>query len=98
MTDLTRADLAVGDDTPFAPHIRQYLGRQVRVTLDPGLEATDDRARKDSTTRVRKAVTIEGQLIHATDDGEVTLRAEDGTCHYAWPGCDMTICFDQEDA
>lgn len=91
MTDMHRPDPVIGDDTPFGPYIRQFLGRQVRVTLDPGLHAEDDRARRDPGAVLRMAVTIEGRLVHATDDGEVTLVADDGSRHYAWPGLHIEV-------
>jgi hypothetical protein len=85
LTDLNRTETPVGADTPFGPYIRQYLGRRVRVTLDLNAEAGDQRA----------AVT--GTLVHATDDGDVTVRAEDGTNHYAWPALRIEILDPAED-
>ena len=62
-------------DTPFGPYIRQFLGRQVRVTLDDQ----------------NPSAVVTGTLMHATDDGEVTVRDAAGINHYAWPGLHIEL-------
>ena len=43
------------------------------------------------------AAVVTGTLVHATDDGEVTVRDAGGTNHYAWPGLRIEL-LDLEEA
>lgn len=49
---------------------REYLGRRVRVLLDPG--------------NPDPAAVLEGVLVELTDEGEVTVETDRGR-RYGWP-------------
>lgn len=39
----------------------------------------------------KQGAAVEGVLIHATDDGSVTVRDEEGVNHYAWPNLRIDV-------